>query len=72
MWIVRNSSTPPRYGMQLQQVCVNSQMYLSSSTIMRLSANDTIAVYVYQNSGSNLHVGSLGAGTARLEIAKMF
>ena len=72
MWVIKNSTNPPTYGMQLQQVCVGSQMYLSSSTIMRLIANDTIQVYCYQNSGSALHVGSLGSGTARLEITKNF
>ena len=72
MWLVKNSTNPPTYGMQLQQVCVGSQMYLSSSATMRLTANDTIQVYVYQNSGTTLHVGSLGSGTARLEITKNF
>lgn len=38
---------------------------------MRLAACDTLEGYVRQNSGSNLHVGTLSGSTARLEITKL-
>ena len=65
----KNSSG--RYGQQKVQV-TGDVMFLSSSCQMRLTTNDTIELYVYQNTTSNLNVGSLSTGVARIELTKLF
>src|SRR5690606_5210625 len=69
MYIKKNGSD--RYGQTLSQVS-GSVMYLSSSCQLRLITNDTIELYVYQNTSSNLHCGSLADGIARIQITKLF
>ncbi len=50
MWIAKNGSG--RFGQQSTRV-TNIPMYLSSSCQLSLIANDTLELYVYQNSESN-------------------
>jgi hypothetical protein len=71
MYITTNGGAT-RYGNQLTGVVAGTQMYMSSSVKMKCSASDTLQVYVYQNTGANLHVGTLSGGYGRLEIAKLY
>ena len=69
MYLTRNNIDPPRYAYQYVPASLNDYTYLTTSTIIRLNANDTVQVNVYQTSGPNLRVGTLsGNNTARFEI----
>ena len=70
MYIYKNGSTI--YGRTRIPISSGSITYLTTSAQMRLIANDTIEIYVNQNSGGSLHIGSLGGSTARVEISKLF
>ena len=70
IYIIKNGSGA-KYGQQKSQV-TGGIMFLSSSCQMRLIANDTIELYVYQNTGASLHIGTLADGAGRLEITKLF
>jgi len=69
VYLAKNGSG--RYAQQLIQVA-GAEMHMSSSCQIRLITNDTIELYVYQNSGSNRHVGSVGDGIGRIQITKLF
>ena len=70
MWIEKNG-TGVRYGQQKAQV-TGDAMFITSSCQMRLITNDIIELYVYQNTGGNLHIGTLHNGVGRIEITKLF